>query len=128
MRTNTSNVAAIGSPAIGLWRASSCQFPFSYCGFRRISCVIHIFTPFSHGESSPATGGGSPVTRLEAPYQSVAAVRKTTDHFLSLCRCDAEDHLTRSSGKSGFQSDTPRREQPQNWCPGDTTLNREMCY
>ena len=128
MRTNTSSMAAIGSPAFRLCRASSCLFPFSYRGFRRISCVIHIFTPFSHGESSPATGGGSPVTRLEAPYQSVAAVRKTTDHFLSLCRCKAEDYLTRSSGKSGLQSHTPPRERPPKWCPGETTLNREMCY
>jgi hypothetical protein len=128
MRTNTSSMAAIGSPAYGLWRAYSCLFPFSYRGFRRISFIIRIFAPFSHGKSSPATGGVSTVTRLEAPYRPVAAVQKTTDHFLSVCRCDAEDHLTRSSGKSGFQSDTPPRERPQKWCPGDTTLNREMCY
>jgi len=128
MRTNTSNMAAIGSSVRGLWRVCSCLFPFPYREFRRISCVIHIFPPCSHGESSPATGGASTVTRLEAPYQPVAAVRKTTDHFLSLCQCKAEDYLTRSSGKSGLQSHTPPRERPQKWCPGDTTLNREMCY
>ena len=128
MRTNTSSKAAIGSPGFGLWRASSCQFPFSYRGLRRNLFITCIFPPFSHGESSPATGSVSTVTRLEAPYQSVAAVRKTTDHFLSLCRCKAEDYLTRSSGKSGLQSHTPPRERPPKWCPGETTLNREMCY
>jgi len=106
MRTNTSNVAAIGSSVRGLWRVC--------CGFRRISCVIHIFPPFSHGESSPVTGGVSTVTRLEAPYRPVAPVQRTTANYLSLCQCKAEDYLTRSCSKSGFQSHTSPRERPQN--------------
>ncbi len=155
MKTNTSTMAAIGSPAFGLWRASysknrckslqirgaafwcsmenevhgdSRLFPFSYRGLRRNSFVTNIFPPFSHGKSSLVICGGSTVTRLEAPFRPVAAVQKTTAHFLSVCRCKAGDYLTRSSGKSGFQSDAEPRERPQKWCPGDTTLNRQMCY
>ena len=128
MRTNTSNVAAIRSSLRGLWRLCSCLFPFPYRGFRRISCVIHIFPPFSHDESPHATGGASTVTRLQAPYRPVVAVQKTTAHFLSVCRCKAGDYVTRSCAQSGLQSDTAPRERPQKWCPGDTTLIREMCY